>query len=151
MTRRTSRLAILAISGIALTATLGACSSSAPTAEVGDCVVVADMVPEDEEEGIDTIPTVDCSEEHDAQVVHVFDLEDGDFPGQQAMGEQAEAECVPAFEDFVGIAYAESSLIIEPLMPSQESWDQANDREVLCFGLLQDGSMTTESWEGAAI
>lgn len=147
MKTRLIKTTLAALAGVGLIGSIAACGQQVATAEVGACIVTADL-PSDMTE----IPTVDCTEEHDAQVVGKFDVEeDGDYPGEDALTAEAEERCAAAFEEYVGIAFEESSLKMSYVYPSEETWNQANDREVLCFAQTADGSTVTESWEGAAI
>lgn len=145
-TGRIARTALALVGAVGVTASLAACGSQVATAEVGACVNTSDFEGE-----ITEIPTVDCSEEHDAQVFHTFDLDDGDYPGDEAIGTAAQEECLPAFEEFVGADYQESSLDINIIPPSQETWDEADDREVICIAYTMDGSTSTESFEGSGL
>lgn len=143
-TRRTST-ALAVLAGLGLVGTLAACQQQVATVDVGECLDSASLEGE-----ITEIPTVDCTESHDAQVVGKFELADGDFPGDDAIYDEAEAQCVVLFEEFVGISWEESSV---PQMswvpPSEETWNQADDREVICIAELDEP--TTESLEDAAI
>lgn len=134
---------LAALAGVGLMGSLAACNQVA-TAEVGACVNMDDLGGE-----ITDIPTVDCSEDHDGQVVGKFDLDDGDYPGDDAIVAEAEEQCRVLFEEFVGISYDESSLLMRYVPPSQSTWEQANDREVICFAISE--TPATGSWEGAAI
>lgn len=138
---------LAAIAGVGLIGSIAACSQQVATVDVGACAQSADL-----QGDITDIPTVDCTEEHDAQFVGKFDLDDGDFPGEDAIRTAAEEGCTSAFEEFVGIAYSDSTLPVDLnyIAPTQETWDSANDREVLCVIYTNDGSTVTESWEGAA-
>jgi hypothetical protein len=136
---------LAALAGVGLISSIAACGGQVATAEVGECIVTDELGTE----GITEIPTVDCSEPHDAQVVGKFDLEDGDFPGDDAIGTAAEEGCIPEFESFVGVAATESSLEISFIHPTEETWNQADDREVLCFAVSAEDA--TESWEGSGI
>lgn len=148
---RTARFATVAVGSLGLALTLGACGATAPSADQGECISMAQMQEESGEEGVEDIPTVDCGDEHDAQVVYTYEVEGDEFPGEEALFEEAADECIPGFEDFVGSDFMESDLDVVPLTPSADSWDQANDREVLCIAFAMDGSTTTESWEGSGI
>lgn len=145
-TGRIVRTTLAVVGAVGLSASLAACGSQVATAEVGSCVNTSDFEGE-----ITEIPTVDCSEEHDAQVFHLFDMDDGDFPGDDAISTAAEEQCLPAFEEFVGTGYQESSLDINFIGPSQDTWDQADDREVICVLYTMDGSTSTESFEGSGL
>ena len=149
MKNRLISTTLAAMAGVGLIASIGACGAlgggQVATAEVGDCIVTAEMG----EDEITEIPTVDCSEAHDAQVVGKFDLEDGDFPGTDAIETAAEEGCVTQFESFIGTPATDSSLTVSYIFPTEDTWNQADDREVLCFAVSAEDA--TESWEGAAI
>src|SRR5699024_2917859 len=106
-TRRIARAALAVVGAVGVSASIAACGGQVATAEVGACINSSDFEGE-----ITEIPTVDCTEEHDAQVFHLVDMEDGDFPGNDAISTAAQEECIPAFEEFVGATYQESSLDI---------------------------------------
>src|SRR5690349_4514521 len=60
--------------------------------QVGDCLNDADL------SGIVTsVPVVPCSEPHDSEAYFEFDLEDGEFPGKDAVNAKGDAGCVEAF------------------------------------------------------
>ena len=46
--------------------------------------------------------------------------------------ELADLGCLERFEKYVGATYEESELAITHLVPSEASWTQINDREVVC-------------------
>ncbi|MBA2696816.1 MAG: septum formation family protein [Ornithinimicrobium sp.] len=117
----------------------------APSAEVGDCVDMATL----QEEEVTEIPTVDCTQEHDGQLAVSFQMPEGDYPSDQEFQDALEEECLSGFEEFIGTGYADSSLEIYDLSPTQESWD-AGDRRVLCLVYLPDDT-TTESFEGSGL
>lgn len=146
-TGRIVRTVLAVVGAVGVSASLAACGSQVATAEVGACVNTTDM----EGEEITEIPTVDCSEEHDAQVFFLAEMTDSEFPGREGVQAAAEEQCLPEFEGFVGTGYQESSLEINFIGPSQETWDQADDREVICFVQTMDGSTSTESFEGSGL
>jgi len=107
--------------------------------EVGDCMSSADLT--------GTITAVDvlpCTQPHAAEVFFEFDLEGTVFPDEDTILAAVEAQCVPAFAEFVGTEYFESTLDLRWILPTEETWDQADDRLVQCFILQPD-----ESGEGA--
>ena len=99
---------------------------------VGDCF---DDTAGDE---ISDVPVVDCAEPHDNEVFHVFDVPDGDFPGEATLLQAAEVTCLPAFEDYVGTTVASSRLEVFPITPTEASW-AGGDREIVCA--LYDGDL----------
>ncbi|WP_159621683.1 septum formation family protein [Ruania rhizosphaerae] len=151
MNTRTLTRSALAVLGVAgLTASMSACSllgGSVATAEVGECIMYDDL----NSQSITEIDPIDCTEEHDAQFFYKFDMDDGDFPGRDGISAAAEEGCLAEFEPFVGTDFQESALYVNFIGPSEESWNDANDREILCVLYLNDGSMATESWEGSGI
>lgn len=94
-------------------------------------LAVGDCFDDTTDEQISDVPVVDCAEPHDNEVFHVFDVADGDFPGEAALLEEAEATCIPAFEAYVGRDYATSRLDVFPITPTSSSW-AGGDREIVC-------------------
>lgn len=139
---------IAALVSAVLSIGLGGCSAlgSAQPAEVGDCVQIGDTLEGTE---VDGVPTLDCGEEHDGQVVHMFDLPDGNFPNPDEVLAAVTQRCSEGFEEFVGIPFEESRLALNWLSPLEEGWD-AGDRSVQCVAYFTDET-TTESFEDAKI
>lgn len=131
---------------LALALVTVACGSSEGdvfSLSVGDCFDDPDSV-----EQISQVPIVDCDEPHDNEVYALFDLPDGDFPGDDAVQEAAADGCLGSrFESFVGTPYLESELWASALWPTSDSW-AAGDREVVCF-LYEPGTTLTGSQRGA--
>lgn len=80
MKTRLASTVLAAIAGVGLIGSIAACNQSVATVDVGACLNSSDL-----EGDITDLPTVDCTESHDAQVVGKFDMEDGDFPGNDAV------------------------------------------------------------------
>lgn len=53
-------------------------------------------------------------------------------PGEDEMSIQAEDQCMPVFEAYVGMQYQQTEIWVTTVFPSQETWD-IGDREVLCL------------------
>lgn len=130
---------------IGLVMLAGGCSPSALEFDIGECVNLPDA------ETIDEYETVDCDEVHDAEVFALPTQPGGEeaaYPGAQAMGDLARQECEgEQFESYVGTAYPDSALYYLSLSPSQESWERAGDREVVCLLVgepLEDESEFTQ-------
>ena len=83
------------------------------------------------------VDTVACDTEHTYEVFATFELEgdDGaDFPGRSEVESDAAAGCNgDRFEEHVGIPYEDSSLYTTYLVPTEDAWDGAGDRTVVCF------------------
>ncbi len=143
MTRRL--IAALTFTGLAVSLSGCGALGGAPTAEVGECLNMENL----QEAEVDEIPTVECGEEHDGQVVHTFDMPDGDYPSDEEWQTAIEQGCIEGFEDYVGSSYDDSTIALRDLSPTAESWD-AGDRAVLCIGYLED-STSTESFRGSKV
>jgi hypothetical protein len=115
----------------------------------GDCW---NNVP-DEGEETETVDAVPCTEPHESEVFAVFNVDLGEeWPGLDAVTAEAESQCVQRFEGFVGLTYDQSVLNLFYFNPIEESWNELNDREVVCVVLdptAPDGR-TTGSLQGAA-
>lgn len=113
------------------------------TIKVGDCLNDGGVEGE-----VSTVPTVDCAEEHDSEAYASIIMDDGDFPGDQAVEDQAISDCTTEFNSFVGLDYQSSSLDFAYYYPTEESWANG-DREILCL-IVDPAGPTTGSLSGAA-
>jgi hypothetical protein len=111
---------------------------------VGDCVEVADLGTE-----VQTIPTRPCDEAHDSEVYASTEMTDDAYPGDEATDSRADEFCYGEFTQFVGLAFEDSTLGYMYLMPSQETWDELDDREILCLLVDPEGGVTG-TMKGAA-
>lgn len=113
--------------------------------QVGDCVA-------DSEVGeVNDVPVVPCDEPHDSEVFSVFDLPDGEFPGDMVVDDAAEDGCTGEdFAEYVGIEYAGSELDVAFIKPSRDTWNNLEDREVICLAANLDGTQLEEPVAGAA-
>lgn len=123
---------------------LAACGSTVQAFEAGECLDLSDATGSTVAE----IPTVDCEDEHTGEVYHVHTFEDGDFPGASEIATGLETACADAFEGYVGTDYASSQYMVQLRTPTQETWDEADDREGVC--ILSTSEATTGSAEGSA-
>jgi hypothetical protein len=161
MTTKTSKL-LLAITLGAATFALAGCSllggggtpgTDTPTGEgdntdvftikVGDCLNDGGVEGE-----VSEVPTVACTEPHDSEAYASIIMDDGDFPGDQAVEDKAIADCTTEFNGFVGLDYQESTLDFAYYYPTEESWANG-DREILCL-IVDPAGQVTGSLAGAA-
>lgn len=84
--------------------------------EVGDCIDGSG-----DAEAVETVDTIDCDDPDAVQVVEVFDIagHGDEYPGQEAIDEAVSEGC-PA-------------TTVVSLYPTKESWEEGDDREVVCF------------------
>ncbi len=92
---------------------------------------------------------VDCAQPHTYEVFGSFFLDDGAFPGDDAIESSAYEGCDAAYPDYVGVTWDQSALAYSFVSPSEETWAEG-DREISC--LLYDPAVdqTTGSLRGAA-
>ncbi|MGH8925819.1 MAG: septum formation family protein [Acidimicrobiia bacterium] len=134
------------ISFVALALIMFACGQqSVFSLAVGTCF-------DDQADGeISSVPEVDCSEPHDNEVFALIDYTETDtYPGTDQMSEISEDLCVAQFEGYVGLDYQSSALEVFPIYPTEESWTDEDDREIICALYNVDLSKLTGSMEGAA-
>lgn len=95
---------------------------------------------------------VPCEDAHTYEVFAQAKLEsDADsrpgapYPGGLAVANAAEAQCLTAFEPFMGIKWEESDYDIQTWWPSEQSWTTKRDRTVLCAVYRVTGGRTKGS------
>lgn len=113
---------------------------------VGACLDFGDTVGEE----VTSLPVVDCADEHTHQVYAVEFLGGDTYPGFDALEAEAQALCLNPFEEFVGVSAFDSELFYSWLVPTLNSWERDDDREVICVVGENDGAPLTGSLEGAA-
>jgi hypothetical protein len=118
-------------------------SVSAFEVQVGDCSN-AEL-----EEETTTIALVPCVEPHSHEAYFTAEHPDGPYPGATALEVFAEQQCVGAFADYMGIEVAESRFYFTYLFPSVSTWNDKQDRQVVCFVVSRD-ELVTGSLKGAA-
>ncbi len=114
-----------------LAGAMAGCSSGTSVYDVtvGDCL----MQPEDASE-VTSVEVVDCAQPHDYELYAEFEVDMADsWPGTDAIADAADLGCYDAFGDFVGVPYEESELFYMYYSPSQESWEQDDDRLIQCL------------------
>lgn len=99
---------------------------------------------------------VACSEPHQFEVYSKTQLELGEptpagtpYPGTRAVANATEAQCITGFSAFVGSAWETSEFDVQVLWPSETSWNQTNDRTILCAVFPVTGDTTTGSASGS--
>lgn len=70
------------------------------------------------------------------------DIAGDTYPGDAALDTFAKGACAQSFTGYVGIAYPDSGLWMTYLLPSARSWQQGDDRTILCFVTTTGGSLT---------
>jgi hypothetical protein len=120
---------------------------------VGDCI---DQPTKDAEGNISEVTKVDCAKPHDQEIFKSIIMPDGDYPGEDGVQQAASDGCRPAFKDFVGLDYEDSTLSLTDFQPTEDSWNDPDfpDREILCIVYDVDAAKnivkTTGTLGGAA-
>lgn len=110
--------------------------------KVGDCFNT------DATGSVSEVDIVPCGDAHDYEAYESIIMDGDTYPGDDATTSQADEGCSAAFETFVGLAYADSTLSLTSLYPTQETWDELNDREILCL-VYDEAGQTEGSLAGA--
>jgi hypothetical protein len=130
---------------VLVAALLVACGSRVFSIDVGTCF------DDTEAEQVSSVPEVDCSEPHDNEVFALLNYTESDsYPGQDTLNETGKELCIVQFDAYVGLSYPESELEVFPITPSEDSWNESNDREIICALYALDFSKLTGSMRGAA-
>ncbi|MDO9398555.1 MAG: septum formation family protein [Herbiconiux sp.] len=161
-TRTRLALAAVLVAGLSLSGCSALFPSSAPPAtdsSTGEeieqtdtdvfTLAVGDCLNDTEGTEVTEVPIVDCSAEHDFEVYSEFELEGDEFPGDDAIDSEADAQCLAAFDGFVGIAYDDSQYGYTYFTPTEGSWTDGDDRLVSCLIGDPNGKITG-SLAGAA-
>lgn len=153
--RPASLLKAAAIAGL-LVVGLGACSDDPERDESGSVteggdesvfeIAVGDCISDSATGQVSDLPVVPCDEPHVGEVYHTYDVPGDTFPGDftQVATEQCEGA---AFQEFVGMPYAESEIVYTTLEPTAQTWAEG-DRELVCIAQDPAGN-TTGSLRGA--
>ena len=113
----------------------------------GDCI----NFPTDQGDGVGSFGAVACTEPHDGEIFELFDITGFDeFPGEQVLAQESDAGCFNAFESFIGLDVNESMFVVQRVSPSEDTWNDLDDREVICIVVPPDGMPLTMSLEGVA-
>lgn len=94
---------------------------------------VGDCFNEPDEDLVVSVEGVPCSDVHDAEVFAEHDVSGPvDWPGYDHFEEAAWMGCFDRFAPYVANTYADSTLDIAILTPTERSWGQG-DRTVTCY------------------
>ena len=112
---RTKKTALLILLSAVLALSGAACANEPTRNEAGEITETEDVDPNalkagdcfnDPEEGsstrVEDLEAVPCDQPHDNEVFHVFDLDDGDFPGADEVKELGLDGCEPELQPYVG-------------------------------------------------
>ncbi|HEX3265952.1 MAG TPA: septum formation family protein [Candidatus Limnocylindrales bacterium] len=100
---------------------------------------------------ITTVVKHACTDAHDAEVFDVVEYSEGDtYPISSSVDSFIEEQCIPAFETYVGVAYADSAdYSLGYFYPDATGWSKG-DRTFTCYITREDDAKLTQSVKGAA-
>lgn len=76
---------------------------------------------------------VDCNEPHSGEFYAERSLlDEREYPGTEAVQSQADTLCTEAFASYIGVPFEESIYGLYYAYPSESSWEQQDDRSVVC-------------------
>ena len=94
---------------------------------VGDCFDFKDVSAEE----ITDVTAKPCTAEHEYELIYTDSMPSGDYPSDDTFNAFVEANCLPAFDAYVGLAYADSALDVSWLVPLPDAWN-GGDKSVQC-------------------
>jgi hypothetical protein len=89
---------------------------------------------------VTSVPSVPCRQPHDLEVIAVFTLDEGEYPGRPEVARAAGDGCQQRFADYVGTTLDSSGLLLVPYTPDRLAWEQG-DRDVTCAVSRADGQL----------
>ncbi len=95
---------------------------------IGTCLDFGDSI----EAEITELPAVPCSEPHSHEIYAIAFSGADTYPGLEALEADAQAQCLGEFEDYVGVGAFDSELFFSWLVPTLNSWDREDDRQIVC-------------------
>jgi hypothetical protein len=117
-----------------------------PASAVGTCLDFGDQIDAE----VTELPAVPCSEPHTHEIYAIVVSEAATYPGLEALEADAQAKCLGEFEDYVGVSAFDSELFFSWLVPTLNSWDRENDRQIVCVIGEGNGAPLVGSVRGVA-
>jgi hypothetical protein len=142
-----SRRALVLVA-VALVIPAAACSNDDGEAVVdvgNDAVGTCLKFDDDIGENVTKLPAVPCEESHSHEIFAVVQSDAETYPGFEELEAEAQALCLGEFEEYVGVSAFDSELFYSWLVPTLNSWDKENDREIICVVGEQGGAPLTGS------
>jgi Septum formation len=110
------------------------------------------LVDEDFPPEVEKLPVIGCEESHTHEIYARVEYDDKSvYPGVEELGTFAEVACLEQFEPFVGTSAFDSTLSYSWLVPTLGSWNDEDDREVLCVLSARDGAALVGSVQSTGV
>lgn len=111
---------------------------------ISDC-----LLPDKDATGeVEKLNAVPCADPHTQEVFGVPEYEGPGadvYPGEAEIRTFADAACLEAFNAYTGTDYLNSNLFFSYLHPSLTSWNDEDDRQIVCL-IVNTGDETTGSY-----
>lgn len=129
----------------------GQSSTSVFDVKPGECF----MAPKNVKAELSNLSKVPCTQPHTQEAYALVSYQpassggvsasagSGAYPGSDVLDKFAKGACAQRFSGYVGVDYLDSSLYYTYLLPSARSWEQDDDRTVICFITTTGGTLTT--------
>lgn len=138
---------------IVASATLTGCSTIKDVVDVAGPIVdavneedtwitVGDCFNETGDEIVSDVPTIDCALPHDYEVYASIQLDKAVWPGDDEIFSLADDACLAPFATWVGIPFENSTLDYTYYVPTEDGWNNYDDREVSCIMFDPAGQST---------
>lgn len=134
---------------VPMTGTLTALSEVLP----GQCF---DELPDPTQQPF-AVLVIPCEEPHTFEIYAQTRLELGDaapaggaYPGELAVANAAESQCIAGFTPFMGSQWEASVYDVQAWWPSEQSWSEDRDRSIVCAVFRVTGGRTKGSVRGSA-
>lgn len=114
--------------------------------QIGTCLDFGDSIGAD----VEKLPAVPCEDPHTHEIFAIETSDAETYPGFEALEADAQAQCLGAFDDYVGISAFDSELFFSWLVPTLTSWDQDDDRQIICVIGEGNGAPLVGSVRGIA-
>lgn len=119
----------------------------------GDCIDLEALdgygeATEGEEYEVETVPVVPCSDPHTGEVFAELVMDTDEYPGDEGMAKKFDEWCYEQFGTFVGVSYDESQYGYTGFYPTQDTWEQLDDRTLQC--VISSEEPVTGTLKGAA-
>ncbi len=132
------------VAGSTMALALAACAGP-PVSDlkVGDCFVQAALASE-----VDSVPTVPCTDPHDAEVYAIIPLDNAEFD-QDVIDTAATDGCEAQYEGYLGIPYWDSQYLFLSLTPTEDGWRTEATHNVICFVWPGEGVQLYDTVKGS--
>jgi len=111
---------------------------------VGDCFDLKDP----NVDTIEAVRAVPCTTDHTYELFFRGTMPAGDYPTDQGFDSWMSANCIPAFDTYVGRSYDQSNLEVYYMVPTGDGW-RSGDHSIQCALYPRNNAHPTTSLKGS--